>query len=322
MPRTSAPRNFEVLSLRRRGFETSRSPSPATIVTSGRNATVTGTGGGGGGGGGTILFNPGNLGAYTSIFGAGGIFEDLNNNGAVTTLQSAVTRPGGSSKAIRIAYDVEDDGVELYPPAFAATHSLYTRWYMMVGPEWTGFWPVGLKTNRYFTNVDHRVIVGDPGAEGDIYCSTKFFWQRYPQDGGDSTADHVWGLNHACNNMEVPTAYQAGTLFNNGLPYIRAGYWYKLELWMVVNSAVNANDGILQSWVDDRLVFSSTTWPWANVGNGASNPGGQSRSVTQGLNGWMSMWFGGNISAATFPPGGASLFRYEDGYYLSTTLDR
>lgn len=262
-----------------------------------------------------VFFQP-DLGAFTT---PAQIWE-VNNNGAPTILQNSVLRPGGQSKAIRIAYDAEDDGVELYPADFPATQTLFTRFYMMLGSEWQGYWPVGLKTCRYFTNTDRRVIVGDPGEPGDVYASTKFLWQRYPIDGGDSTAAYVWGNNHACNNMEVPTAYQAGQLFANGLPYIRAGYWYKCETWMVLNSGVNANDGTLQSWVDDQLVFSSTVWPWASTGS--SNPGGQNRSVTVGLTGFTTMWFGGNISANGGFGAGGTLYRYEDGHYLSTTKDR
>lgn len=311
-----------MLGIRRRGFETSLSPATAALASAGRAATVSGTSTDPTPGAG-VLFNPGDLGAYSAVSGVGGIFPEINNNGASTALQSTVTRPGGSSKAVRIGYVIEDDGVELYPANFAATQSLYTRWYMMFSANWEGCWPVGLKTNRYYTNVDGRVVVGDPGQDGDVYCSSKFVWQRYPppDNVGDVNALYVWGLNHACNNMEIPTAYSASTLFGNGLPYLRVNTWYKFELWMVLNSAVNANDGILQSWVDDQLVFSNTTYPWANVGNGASNPGGQARSVNTGLTGWRRMWFGGNISAIQNAAVGTR-YRYEDGYYLSTTLDR
>lgn len=267
-----------------------------------------------GGGGSGVFFQP-DLGLYS-------VPSDIwtvNANGAATTLQSAVTRPGGQSKAIRIAYDVEDDGVELYPETFPATQSLFTRWYMMLGAEWQGYWPVGLKTCRYFTNTDYRVITGDPGEEGDVYMSSKYVWQRYPIDGGDSTADFAWGLNHACNNMEVPTAYTAGQIFGNGLPYLRAGVWYRFETWMVLNSALNANDGVLECRIDGVPVFNSTVWPWASTGS--SNPGGQNRSVTVGLTGWRAMWFGGNISANGGFGAGGTLYRYEDSHYLSITAD-
>jgi hypothetical protein len=310
-----------LIATRRRGFEANVSPSTGLARTQGRQATMSGTTGGGA----TVLFNPGDLGAYSAVSGVGGVFPSINNNGAPTILQSTVTRPGGSSKAIRIAYDTEDDGVELYVNNWTPSQSVYTRWYMMFGSEWATYWPVGLKTCRYYTYPDGTVVVGDPGAHGTVYCSTKFVWQRYPPptDVGLTNAPYVWGLNHACNNMEVPTAYSASTLFNNGLPYIRAGVWYKFETWMVLNSAVNANDGILQSWVDDQLVFSNTAWPWANVGNAASNPGGQARQVDDyGSGGWCRMWFGGNISANHGFGAGGTLYRYEDGYYLSTTLDR
>lgn len=40
MPRTRAPRNFEVIGLRRRGFETTRSPSTAIVTAQGRLAAV------------------------------------------------------------------------------------------------------------------------------------------------------------------------------------------------------------------------------------------------------------------------------------------
>jgi hypothetical protein len=303
-----------LIATRRRGFSTSLSPTAGLIEAEGRTATVSGASSGSSG----ILFNPGDLGAYASI---NNLFTEINNNGSTFTLQSTVTRPGGSSKAVRIGYVNEDDGVELYVPNFAATQSLYTRWYMMFSSNWQGCWPVGLKTNRYFTNTTGSVTVGDPPAAGDVYCSTKFVWQRYPPptDVGNVNDLYVWGLNHACNNMEVPTAYSASTLFGNGLPYLRVDTWYKFELWFVLNSAVNANNGTLQSWVDDRLVFSSTVWPWASTG--ATNPGGQNRSVTQGLTGWRRMWFGGNISAIQNAAVGTR-YRYEDGYYLSTTLDR
>lgn len=288
----------------------SAAAAQGSYALTGQNATLTKSTGGSG-----VLFAP-DLGLYSTPSDV----WTVNNNGATFSLQSTVTRPGGQSKALRIGYDLEDDGVELYVPTFAATQSLYTRWYMMLDSNWAGHWPVGLKTNRYFTNVDYRVVVADPGAEGDVYMSSKFIWNRYPADGGDPTSAYCWGLNHACNNMEIPTEYPPATNFGNGLPYIRPDHWYKLEIWQVLNSALNAADGVLQCWVDDVQVFNRTDWPWASTGS--SNPGGQNRSCTTGLTGWRAMWFGGNISAnGGFGPTG-TLYRYEDGHYLSTTLDR
>lgn len=43
MPATRAPRNLQVLSLRRRGFETTRSPAPGSLSLSGQRATLIGT---------------------------------------------------------------------------------------------------------------------------------------------------------------------------------------------------------------------------------------------------------------------------------------
>lgn len=290
-----------------------------SLALNGQSVTLTDSGTSG------VIFDPGDLGTYTGISGAGGIFPEINNNGTVTTLQDVVTRPGGSSKAVRIDYDADEDGIEMYPAVWTPSQSVYCRWYMMFSSNWEQNWPVGLKTNRFFTTEDGTFVVGDPPNAGTVYCSTKFIWQGYPPPVGDVDRDddlYGWGCNHACNNMEVPTEYTSGMVFGNGLPYIRTGHWYKCESWFVLNSSVNAADGVLQCWIDDVLVYDYTDWPWASTGS--SNPGGQNRSVTSyGDGGWCRMWFGGNYSGASFGfPSGATLSRYEDGYYLSTTLDR
>jgi hypothetical protein len=128
----------------------------------------------------------------------------------------------------------------------------------------------------------------------------------------------VWGLNHACYNDDREQQYESDMLFGNGLPNIRAGRWYALEIYAVMNSADNVYDGILQSRVDGVTVAN-----WTDVGFHASlRTDSEGNSPKHGDH-WNSMWFGGNISVAAFSnfPTGQRLDRYEDGHYLSTSAD-
>lgn len=231
-------------------------------------------------------------------------FVDVNRFGGIEVAISTDVAHSGS-KSIKLTYPVDEAGAELKAPPFASTRSLYTRKYEFYAPGWEGNWPVGLKTSRYFTRPDFSI-----GADGDgyAYMSEKLIWQGYDGNRDDMYAR---GLNNAIYDLDVVTTYPATTLFGNNLPYIRTGHWYKMETWMVLNSAVNATDGVLQVWIDDKLVLDKRDVVWKST----------SRGVPNGT-GWQSMWFGGNYSGATFGNPTQPLNRYIDDLYLSTTLDR
>lgn len=148
-------------------------------------------------------------------------------------------------------------------------------------------------------------------ASQTVSAGTTIFICDGANSGGDPYADYVWGLNHATFNNDRVAQYSSGTNFGNGLPYIRTGHWYCLESWQVMNSADDVADGVLQCRVDGQVVINeSIAW----------------RSTTRGCpNGtaWRWMWFGGNISTTSNDnfPTGQTLYRREDGHYLSTTAD-
>lgn len=232
------------------------------------------------------------------------IFYDVNSyDGVQVSLSTEVARSG--SRAIKITYPNDEAGVELKPAAFAPTKSLFVRKYEYYAPGWEGSWPVGLKTSRYFTRPDYTT--GNEGA-GYAYMSEKLIWQTY---GGSPDDTYARGLCMAIFNQDIEATYPAGTVFGNGLPYIRTGHWYKLETFMVLNSAVDAADGVLQAWVDDRLVLDRHDVVWRSSARGVPNGAG-----------WQSMWFGGNYSGAVFGGPNKPVVRYIDDIYLSTTLDR
>lgn len=230
-------------------------------------------------------------------------FDDINRYGRTVAeyIQSDIvdsvpgSRPYSGNRSIRLGYPADEAGVELQVNNLPYTTSLYTRKYEYYGSEWQTNWPVGLKTSRYFT-------------EGRAYMSEKLIWQTYQGDPNDT---HGRGMNNAIGNRDLEDTYQSHELFDNNLPYIRTGHWYKFETWMVLDSAVDANDGVLKIWIDDVLVYDNNSVPWRS----------SSRGVTTGTR-WTNMWFGGNYSGAVFGDPSQTVYRYIDDLYLSTTLDR
>jgi hypothetical protein len=146
--------------------------------------------------------------------------------------------------------------------------------------------------------------------------SEKLIYQTY---GGEPDDLYGRGLNNSIggSGSDQKATYGPDQLFGNGLPYIRTGHWYKYETWIVLNSALDANDGVLQVWIDDVLVYSDTSVAWLS----------SQRGITQGGNYWADMWFGGNYSGGNWdsdehPQPSETVYRYIDDIYLSTTLDR
>jgi hypothetical protein len=235
-------------------------------------------------------------------------FDDVNRYAGIIT-DIVDTVPGSAchsgTRCIRLGYPGNEAGVELQVRDLLArtgeeTKSLFIRKYEYYGDEWQTNWPVGLKTSRCFTDVSGR---------GAAYMSEKLIYQTY---GGDADDLYERGMNNAIGDLDLKAAYDPNQEFGNGLPYIRTGHWYKYETWMVLDSAVDANDGVLQVWIDDVLVYNNTSVPWRST----------ERGVTRGGNYWAHMWFGGNYSGATFGAPTETLYRYIDDLYLSTTLDR
>ncbi len=232
------------------------------------------------------------------------IFFDVNTyDGVQVALSTDVAHSG--SHSVKITYPNDEAGVELKPPAFPATKSLFIRKYEYFASGWEGNWPVGLKTSRYFTRPDYGT-----GADGSAYAymSEKLIWETYS---GSSSDQYARGLCMAIYNQDIEATYPSSTLFGNNLPYIRTGHWYKMETWIVLNSAVDVADGIMQVWIDDKLVLDRKNVAWKS----------SSRGVPNGT-GWQSMWFGGNYSGAVFGGPDRAVSRYIDDVYLSTSLDR
>jgi hypothetical protein len=299
-----------LIATRRRGFETSRSPATGSVLSQGRAATVVGSTGGGSSG--TIIFDPGDLGSYAThdaIF----TVDTNDHDGGISSLQSVVTRPGGSSKAIRIQYPNDEAGTQLQFPSFTATPTLYYRWYMKFGTEWIGHFPVGLKTSRSFTTPDYTAVVGESASVlGDAYCGPKFVWMRYADPntgfnptgiGGNPSGTTIWGLCVACMNLDVGAAYSSPPTFTDA--------WHLFEVYQQINSGNGVGDGKLELRVDKQVIYQNNAFKWVDSST--------NRWVGRGLGGWRSMWFGGNYSGADFGfTSSVTLNRYEDGYFVST----
>lgn len=209
------------------------------------------------------------------------------------------------SKSVRIGYPNNEAGINLSPPPFVPTRSLYTRKYEYYAPGWDANFPACLKTSRYFTRSDYTYDGGYAYMSEKLLCTNDDSCSQY-----GCSLNYVTSMNNAITNLDLKHCYQANEIFGNGLPYIRTGHWYKFETWMVLNSATDVADGVLQIWIDDVLVYSNTTVVWKSSSRGCPNG-----------DGWQSMWFGGNYTGDGCRPS-YTLYRYIDDVYLSTTLDR
>jgi hypothetical protein len=232
--------------------------------------------------------------------------EDVNRYcGIECEISTDVAHSG--SRSVKLGYPKNEAGVELKPPPFAPTKTLFCRKYEYFAPGWEKNWPTGLKTSRYFTTPSYRYY--DEG-KAYAYMSEKFIYQTY-----NCTCNEEFGMGmmHALYNLDLRHMYEEDETFGNGKPYIRTGHWYRFETWMVLDSAVDAEDGVLQFWVDDVLMYSNKNVPWRSTRK-------QNRPTNGG--GWQSMWFGGNYSGANCGDPSRTVYRYIDDFYLSTTLDR
>jgi hypothetical protein len=269
-----------------------------SLAFTGKNITLTDSGSPSG----IVLFDPGDLGAYAThdeIF----TVDTNDHDGGISSLQSAVTRPGGSSKAIRIQYPNDEAGTQLVIPTFDPTPSLYIRFWMFLDANWAGNYPAGLKTARCFTSDTWTTP-----AESLAYHSPKMVWTKYlsgegfaPDGPGEANPATVWGCCSAIHNLDVGAEYSS--------PIDFAGEWRLIEIYQVINSGDGVEDGVLEMRVDTNVVYNNTTTAWVDSGRG----------VGTGLQGWQSLWFGGNFSGGDrgFTYSG-TLNRYEDGHFAST----
>lgn len=266
------------------------------------------------GGEGGVFFEPDVDGAATIL----SIFDTWNGDGAAPTLVTDVVRPG-HTQSIRLTYSADEDGYDLILEGTSvggtmpATASLFVRSYERFEGDWAGNWPQGLKTLRVFSSPN---LVGCGDAPNNYaYISEKILFPGYETSPDPRLEDYVTSGSWAyCDPVggrpEIEADYTSGQIFDNGLPYIRTGHWYKWERWYVMNSAPDAADGVMQVWIDDELVLNRTNVVY--------------RSTSPSIIGthWNSMWWGGNFSnTGTFnatPP----LERYISDPYASTTLDR
>jgi len=242
-------------------------------------------------------------------------FYDVNRYADIIC-NIADSRSHSGKKSIELGYPRNEAGVELRVDGFGPTKTLYTRKYEYYAAGWEGNWPAGLKTSRYFSYADTSEQGCDAGDKS-AYMSEKLIWMgssknHCPISGQDnSTCDVAAGMNNAIGNLDLIKYYEPDEIFGNGLPYIRTGHWYKFETWMVLNSAIDAKNGVLKIWIDDVLVYSNESVAWKS--SARNRPCGS---------GWDSMWFGGNYSGASLGGPNRTVYRYIDDLYLSTTLDR
>ncbi|MCG7932103.1 MAG: hypothetical protein N0E44_18895 [Candidatus Thiodiazotropha lotti] len=258
------------------------------------------------------------LGDITNGTSANHPFDDVARyNGPVSSGvigQIVDTVPNGAphsgTRCIDIGYTGDEDEVhfslnDLRALIGGTTNSLFCRKYERFGPGWEGAWPRGLKTGRFFTGYDIP-------QNGFAYLSEKMCWNdTYP-----STEQFGRGLNSAIGDLDLVDWYEANQLFGNGLPYLREDHWYKVETWMVLDSGVDANDGILQHWIDDVLVYDNQATPWHESNRGCP----EFECLIHGTD-WTNMWFGGNYTNSGIFLGGTK-HRYIDDLLLSTVNER
>ncbi len=232
-------------------------------------------------------------------------FTDVNTYGGVGTITYSSDHAYSGNFSIRIPYPGNEAGVELKVPAFSATGSLFVRKYEYYSSHWEDDWPLGLKIGRWFTTSNYTRCSSCP------YVSEKW-WNSGSCDGAA-----IEGTNYAIKDQDCK--WSLDYTFGNDLNYIRPGHWYKVEIWMVMDSqANNVNactdaicDGVMKMWIDDVLVYSSENFCWHRIPDG----------TTTDFN-WESGWFGGNYSGSTCGNPSETLYRYIDDVYVSSTLDR
>lgn len=207
------------------------------------------------------------------------------------------------TQCVELGYPGNEAGCE-FKTAFTPTRTLFCRKFEKFDANWPTNWPIGLKTSRYFSNTIHYQTVS---PDGWAYHSEKMVWQTYL-----ATCNELYGmgLNSALFNDDNERTYAPEQLFGNGLPYIRAGHWYRIETWMIMNSADDVADGVIEIRIDGITVLSRTDVAFVSTTRGCPN----------GVR-WGSMWFGGNYSGATCGGPAVTVNRYIDDMYLSTTAD-
>lgn len=227
-------------------------------------------------------------------------FVDVNKfGGVIVGLSSDYLFDG--VQACKISYPVSEAGATLKVAAFPGTQSLFSRKREYYAPGWEGNWPLGLKTSRYFCQPNHTRTGDNP------YMSEKLIYQTL----GDTDSLYGLGMNNAISNLDLTIGYPAGTLFGNGLPYIRTGRWYTYETWIVLNSAPDVADGVMEIYIDGVNVYNNQAVVYRSTVRGTEG----------GAGGWESMWFGGNYSGSSFGEPDETVHRYIAEMYLSTTKD-
>lgn len=279
-------------------------PNDLNITASGKNWTLQGS---------TPIYDGNNP---TNVReGAGGFFAsdfendtlnetffDVNTYGGIIVALSTDFAHTGT-KSCKVSYPVDEAGVELRVAAFPAIQTLFCRKYEYYAAGWEGNWPLALKTSRFFNRSDYK------NTDGYAYCSEKLLSQQ-TSGGGNTNSLYVYGMNNAIFNLDLMAAYLAEMLFGNSLPYIRTGHWYRYETWLVMNSAVDVADGVMEEYIDGVKVYDNQAVMYKSTARGVPNG-----------DGWQSMWFGGNYSGKGFGGPDETVHRYIDDVYLSTTKD-
>lgn len=269
-----------------------------------------------------VFFAP-NIDTWTGGVTGAGKFDDQNNS-PTAVIDTTVFRPG-HSKSIRLDYTADEDGTDLIllgtsqGGQFPSTTTLFVRTYEYFDGAWSGNWPQGLKTGRFFTRPDGVSCGDDP--YNVPYVSEKIIYPGYETSPDPRIQAYVTNGSWAyCNRFgaipdEFGGTYDSADVFANGLPYIRTGVWYKFERWYVMNSGNDVADGVIRLWIDDQEVVNLTNIPFRSVTRDTANTANGYGTT------WMSGWIGGNYSnTGTFT--GGTKHRYISDPYFSTTLDR
>jgi len=320
-----------------------------------------------GGGGGTFFNADFSLTTYSAFVAQ---FNDINayDGGGGPSFQAVPsyvdgfnhTGLGAGKRSFRISYREDDSGIEIKPPAFTPTKSLYCHTREFLAPAgypsgiatagnvgWNNNMPAGLKTGRFFTNSNWAT---DDGAGGWAYQSEKLIYAPEYQSGVGSS--WVYGQGFGSGNYSwdrdgyytTPwrdpqyfgdwngyAQYDTPILFSDGgtTPWFREGQWYTIERWKVLNTSASANggfgsaDGIWTVKINGVTVINFTNMIW--LANLRGTPGNSTPGPANGAAGWSSMWFVGNYSAGNsyfaYPGQGVPMDRYISEMVLSTTPD-
>lgn len=271
MPRTRAPRNFEVLSIRRRGFETTRSPGTGDVAVSGRAASVFGSEPGSGAlvHGETFAVTGSDFGAKT---GHDHRWDDASGNAPTDIWSYAWPYQASSSQnigyrtpaALGRGVALPHNNITKYLCGchavdqlfggrnvllgvdFTRANNLYSRWewYCRLDPNWT-----------LVSQADNHKFYGIAQGSGSPYSGGsdgQQNWYLEFRGGSDFPNDFQWHVNDDASGVGIDKWGNLSGAYGNDQADPRA-QWVKRSILMRWHSS--SSGGLLYAEADYQVMF-------------------------------------------------------------------